>query len=132
MKTDSESLQKLTDMFLQRWGIQLNTYEDQFHRTDMWFDWKDKKIDVEVKRRRFKSDKYPTTIINIDKYKELVVNKACLVIMFDDCWYICKDVRLPYIKCTPMYARHCTDFAGDWEWAYKVELDLTKFTRYDY
>ena len=29
--------------------------------------------------------------------------------MFNDCWYICKDVASAYIKTTSMYARHTTD-----------------------
>lgn len=132
MKTDNESLQQLSDMFLDRWGIKLNTYKDIYHRTDMWFEWDGKQIDIEVKRRRFNSDKYPTTIVNEDKYVELLKKKAILVIMFDDCWYVCKDVRKPFIKSTPMYARHTTDFGGNYEWSNKVELDLTKFTKYEY
>lgn len=132
MKTDSQSLNQLTDIFLQRWGIKLNTYKDEFHRTDMWFEWNGTTKDVEVKRRRFNSSKYPTTIVNEDKFKELLKNKACLVVMFDDCWFVCKNVAKAYLKTTPMYARHTTDFGGNWEWANKVELDLTKFTRYEY
>jgi len=132
MKTDSESLKQLTDIFQSRWGIDLNTYEDIYHRTDMWFEWNGSKRDVEVKRRRFQSNKYPTTIINEDKFVELCKKNACLVIMFDDCWFVCKNVRSAYIKTTSMYARHTTDFGGNYEWANKIELDLNKFTRYDY
>lgn len=131
-KTDNESLTLLADMFQQRWGIKLHTYEDIYNRTDCWFDWKDKSYDVEVKRRRFNSDKYPTTIINLDKYKELVKRSAILICMFDDCWYVCKDVASAYIKTTSMYARHTTDWDGEYEWSYKVELNLNKFTKYDY
>lgn len=132
MKTDSESLKQLTDIFQSRWGIDLNTYEDIYHRTDMWFEWNGSKRDIEVKRRRFQSNQYHTTIINEDKFKELVSTKSILVIMFDNCWYVCKDVASAYIKTTSMYARHTTDFGGNYEWANKVELDLNKFTRYDY
>lgn len=132
MKTDNESLQQLHNIFLQRWGIELNTYKDQFHRTDMWFEWNGTTKDVEVKRRRFQSNKYPTTIINEDKFVELCKKNACLVIMFDDCWFVCKNVRSAYIKTTSMYARHTTDFGGNYEWSNKIELDLSKFTRYDY
>lgn len=131
-KTDSASLSLLADMFMKRWGIKLNTYDFIFNRTDCWFDWNDKTYEVEVKRRRFNSDKYPTTIINLDKYKELVNRKAILVVLFNDCWYICKDVASAYIKTTSMYARHTTDWAGEYEWSYKVELNLNKFTKYDY
>lgn len=132
MKTDSESLKQLSDLFLKRWGIQLNTYEDIYHRTDMWFEWNGSKRDLEVKRRRFSSNTYPTTIINEDKFIELCKANACLVVMFDDCWYVCKNVRNAYLKTTPMYARHTTDFGGNWEWSNKIELDLSKFTKYDY
>lgn len=132
MKTDNESLQQLHNIFLQRWGIELNTYKDQFHRTDMWFEWNGTTKDVEVKRRRFQSNKYPTTIINEDKFVELCKKNACLVIMFDDCWFVCKNVRSAYIKTTSMYARHTTDFGGNYEWSNKIELDLNKFTKYEY
>ena len=132
MKTDLNSLQQLTEIFKDRWGIQLNVYKDTFHRTDLWFEWKGQIKDIEVKRRRFNSNTYPTTIINEDKFLELLKKKACLVVMFDDCWFVCKNVRNAYLKTTPMYARHTTDFGGNWEWANKVELDLTKFTKYDY
>lgn len=132
MKTDSESLKQLTDIFQSRWGIDLNTYEDIYHRTDMWFEWNGNKRDVEVKRRRFNSNQYPTTIINKDKFIELCKKNACLVVMFDDCWFVCKNIKSAYIKTTSMYARHTTDFGGNYEWANKVELDLNKFTRYDY
>ena len=131
-KTDNESLALLARMFKAKWGITLNTYEDLYSRTDCWFEWDTKSYDVEVKRRRFNSNKYPTTIINYDKYKELVKRNAILVIMFDDCWYICKNVRKAYLKTTPMYARHTTDWVGEWEWSNKVELDLNKFDKYDY
>lgn len=132
MKTDLESLNKLTKIFNDKWGIQLNIYKDTFHRTDMWFEWNGKTRDVEVKKRRFNSDKYPTTIINEDKFLELLKNRACLVVMFDDCWYVCKNVARAYLKTTPMYARHTTDFGGNYEWSNKVELDLNKFTKYEY
>lgn len=132
MKTDLESLKQLTEIFNDRWGIQLNVYNDTFHRTDLWFEWNGRKRDIEVKRRRFSSNTYPTTIINEDKFIELLKKGAFLVVMFDDCWYVCKNVRNAYLKTTPMYARHTTDFGGNWEWANKVELDLTKFTKYDY
>lgn len=132
MKTDRESLETLKGIFKERWDIDLNTYEDTYHRTDMWFNWNGKTRDIEVKRRRFDSNKYPTTIINLDKFKELVVKNALLVIMFNDCWYICKDVRKAYMQVTSMYARHTTDFGGNYEWSDKVELDLGKFIKYEY
>lgn len=132
MKTDKESLEKLKSIFKERWDIDLHIYEDQFHKTDMYFEWNGRLRDIEVKKRRFNSDKYPTTIINLQKYNELVFRDAILVVMFDDCWYLCKDVRSAYVKCTEMYARWTTDFGGDYCWSAKVELDLNKFTRYEY
>ena len=113
-KTDNKSLEQLTSIFKEKWSIDLHTYEDQYHRTDMWFDWNGQPKDIEVKRRRFLSNRYPTTIINADKFVELCKKKACLVVMFDDKWGICKNVRDAFVCCTKMYARHCTDFAGDW------------------
>ena len=87
---------------------------------------------MEVKRRRFKKDTYPTTIINLSKYNTLVKGNDILVIMFDDCWGICKDVKSAYLKTSPFYARSTTDFGGDYKWSDKVELDLDKFQWYEY
>ena len=132
MKTDRESLETLKELFKENWKIDLNIYEDQYHKTDMWFDWNGSTRDIEVKRRRFNSNKYPTTIVNLEKYYELINRKAILVVMFDDCWYICKDVKKAYVATTSMYARQTTDFGGKYRWSDKIELDLTKFARYEY
>lgn len=132
MKTDLKSLEQLQQIFKDRWGITLNIYKNQYSRVDCWFEFNDKKYDVEVKKRRFNSNQYPTTIINEDKFIELCKKNACLVVMFDDCWFVCKNIKSAYIKTTSMYARHTTDFGGNYEWTNKVELNLNKFTRYDY
>lgn len=131
-KTDSQSLNTLATLFKDKWNITLHTYDDIFNRTDCWFDWKEQSFDVEVKRRRFDSRKYPTTIINYDKYKELVKRKAILVVMFDDKWGILKNVRSGYLRTTPMYAKSTTDWDGEYAWSYKVELNLNAFTWYEY
>lgn len=131
-KTDNESLALLARMFKAKWGITLNTYEDLYSRTDCWFEWDTKSYDVEVKRRRFNSDKYPTTIINYDKYKELVKKGAILVVMFDDKWGILKNVRKAFVRETKIYCNHCTDFPSYPEWGSKVELNLNSFKWYDY
>ena len=132
MKTDLKSLEQLQQIFNDRWGITLNIYKNQYSRVDCWFEFNDKKYEVEIKKRRFNSNQYPTTIINEDKFIELCKKNACLVVMFDDCWFVCKNIKSAYIKTTSMYARHTTDFGGNYEWANKVELDLNKFTKYEY
>ena len=131
-KTDSQSLNTLATLFKDKWNITLHTYDDIFNRTDCWFHWKDKSFEVEVKRRRFDSHKYPTTIINYEKYKELVKRKAILVVMFDDKWGILKNVRSGYLRTTPMYAKSTTDWDGEYRWSNKVELNLDSFTWYEY
>lgn len=131
-KTDSASLSLLADMFMKRWGIKLNTYDFIYNRTDCWFDWNDKTYEVEVKRRRFNSDKYPTTIINLDKYVELCKRNAILICMYNDCWGICKNVRKAFVRETKIYCNHCTDFPSNPEWGSKVELSLDCFKWYDY
>lgn len=132
MKTDSQSLNQLTDIFLQRWGIQLNTYKDEFHRTDCYFTYNEKDWEVEVKKRRFNKNTYPTAIINTDKFIELCKRNAILVCMYNDCWGICKDVRKAFIKETKIFCNHCTDFPSNPEWGSKVELDLNAFKWYNY
>ena len=132
MKTDKKSIDALKDIFLDKWGIQLNEYEDQYHRTDVWFNWNGATKDIEVKKRRFNKDKYPTTVIDADKFVSLVKGKAFLVVMFDDCWGICKNVRDAYVTCTQMWARRCTDFAADYYWKNEVELSLDKFNWFNY
>ena len=132
MKTDTKSLERLSQIFKEKWDIDLHTYEDQYHRTDMWFDWKGQPKDIEVKRRRFDREKYPTTIVDADKFVELCKKNACLVVMFNDKWGICKDVRKAFIKVTQMWARRCTDFAADYYWKNMAELDLNEFTWFEY
>lgn len=131
-KTDKDSLESLTKIFNDRWGIQLNIYPDQFHRTDCWFEWEGDTIDVEVKKRRFNSDKYKTTIINLDKYIELLKRKSILVVMFDDCFYIFKNLKKAAIGVTQMWARKTTDWGGNYIYSDKVELNLDEGKRYDY
>lgn len=131
-KTDTKSLDTLKEMFLNRWGIKLHIYDDIYNRTDCWFDWKDKSYDVEVKRRRFNKNTYPTAIINTDKYVELCKRNAILVCMYNDCWGICKNVRKAFVRETKIYCNHCTDFPSNPEWGSKVELSLDCFEWYDY
>lgn len=132
MKTDLKSLEQLQQIFKDRWGIQLNIYENNYSRVDCWFEFNGKKYDVEVKKRRFNSGQYPTTIINEDKFVELHKKKAILVCMFDDKFGICKNVDSAYLKTTSMLARTTTDWGGDYKWSNKVELNLTKFNWYEY
>lgn len=131
-KTDIKSLEQLQEIFKTKWDIDLHIYEDQFHRTDLYFDWKGNRFDIEVKRRRFKKNTYPTTIINEDKFVELCKRNAILVCMYSDCWGICKNVDSAYLKTTSMLARTTTDWGGDYKWSNKVELNLTKFNWYEY
>ena len=131
-KTDTKSLKQLQNEFKDKFNIDLQIMEDIFSRVDAWFTWNDKKYQVEVKRRRFDSDKYPTAIIDESKYDALVKRKAFLVCMYDDKWGICKNLESAYLKTTPVYCNKTTDWASDRQWSNKVELDLTKFRWYEY
>lgn len=131
-KTDTASLMKLKNIMKVRWQIDLEIYEDIFSRTDAHFMWNNRDIEVEVKCRRFSSDKYPTTIINSDKYDELLQRNAILVVMFDDCWYLFKNVKEAFCCQSMKYCRSTTDFGGRWAMSPKVELSLSKGIRYDY
>lgn len=130
--TDTISKQQIEQIFLDKWGIQLYWYEDQYSRMDGWFIWKDKRYEIELKRRRFDSNQYPTTIVNLDKFKELISNKGILIILFNDRWCVTTNPASTYLKVTSMYARQTTDFGGEWQWSEKVELDLNSFKWFDY
>lgn len=132
MKTDLNSLHFLQKEFYRRWNIQLNIYEDEFHRTDCWFKWKGQKYDVEVKKRRFDSSKYPTAIINLSKYKYLIRKNAILVYCYDDKWGICKNLGSAFVQISQMYAPTTTDWVGHYEYSNKVELNLDCFKWYAY
>lgn len=131
-KTDSVSLKKLKKLFKERFNIDLYWYKDVFSRTDGWFTWNDKEYQVEVKCRRINSEEYPTAILNKEKYDVLVDNKALLVYMYNDKWGICKDVTKAFLKETPIYCSHKTDWTSNMQWEDKVELDLNKFKWYEY
>lgn len=132
MKTDLKSLEQLQQIFKDRWGITLNIYKNQYSRVDCWFEFNGKRYDIEVKKRRFNSNQYTTTIINEDKFVELCKRNAILVCMYSDCWGICKNVRKAFVKKTMIFCNHCTDFSSIPEWGSKVELDLNAFKWYKY
>lgn len=128
-QTDTASKEMLCRWFAER-GIEIHWYKDVYSRLDGWFIWRNVRYEIEVKRRRFASSRYSTTLINQDKFKEIVSNKAILFVIFDDEIAVCKNVADAYIGVKNVYAKHCTDFDSDYEWSEKVELDLNKFTHY--
>lgn len=131
-KTDTASLNTVSKLFKNHWGIDVEWSKDIYSRMDGSFKWKDKEHLLEVKCRRFEKDKYPTTIIDYGKYQQLVDNQAVLVVLFDDCWGICKDVKRAFLKETEIYCRRCTDFPSESRWSSKVELDLNEFQWFEY
>lgn len=133
MKPDKESIDKIIDIFQKKWHLNLSKFEYKYSRTDLYLTKDDGTIrEIEVKRRRFNSNRYPTTIIDLSKYNELIKRNACLIVMFDDRWAILTDVESAYLKTTDMYCKSTTYFGGNWRMDPKVELDLSKFKWYKY
>lgn len=126
MKTDIRSLVFIANLFRNKFGIDINWCKNQFSRWDGTFKYKNKDFICEVKRRRFNSDKYPTTIINRDKFEVLSRNNSLLIIIFDDGVYVFKDVKKAFIKDSMKYGRSTTDFGGYYGYSLKTELDLKK------
>lgn len=130
--TDDQNKNFIKQQFKNRFKINLNYYEDQYSQADGWFSWNGVKYNVELKERRFISTKYKTTIINKEKYNYLLANNGILVITFDDCFYIFKNLKQAFVKDTQIYCRTTTDFSrGSYKWSTKTELDLSKGLKYD-
>lgn len=126
MKTDIRSLVFTKSLFKDLYGIDIEWSKNDYSRYDGTFKWNDVDYIVEVKRRRFKSDKYDTTLINRDKFDLLARNNSVLVIIFDDGVYIYKDVKRAFIKDSMKYGRSTTDFGGEYKYSLKTELSLKK------
>ena len=131
MKTDIRSLVFVKSLFRDKYNLNITWCKDEFSRYDGVVDINGEHYIVEVKRRRFKSDKYPTTIINREKYDILSSCNSILVVIFDDCVYIFKDVKKAYIKDSMKYGRSTTDFGGSDSYSQKTELNLKKGVRLD-
>lgn len=130
MKTDWASLNE-AEKLLNSLGYQINWCKDQFSQWDGELTINNKLYKVECKNRRFKSDKYATTIVNEGKYKMLSSSPSILIIIFDDCIKITSNIKKCFVKMTPMYGCSCTDFKGTYGYRNKAELDINKFKTYE-
>lgn len=131
MKTDIRSLVFVKDVFKTKYNLNINWSKDDYSRYDGSFEYNGNTYLVEVKRRRFNSSKYKTTIINREKYDFLSRNNSILVIIFDDCLYIFKDVKKAFVRDSMKYGRITTDFGGYYGYSNKTELNLNKGIRLD-
>lgn len=126
MKTDVRSLVFVRQLFKDKYGIDIKWCKDQYSQYDGTFKYNHKDYVIEVKRRRFHSSKYKTTIINRSKFEMLCNTNSVLVIIFDDCVCIYKDVKSAYVKDSMKYGCQTTDFGGEWGYSNKTELSLQK------
>ena len=128
---DKESVQFVQKQFKDLWNLDLKITSNEFSQEDLVFTHNNKNYSLEVKRRRFKSSKYTTTIIEKLKYDYLLSNNGILVIIFDDCWIIIKDLKKAFVKESQKLARKTTDFSKQ-NWVMKdfIELKFDQLTRY--
>lgn len=126
MKTDIRSLVFTKSLFKDLYGIDIEWSKNDYSRYDGTFKWNNIDYIIEVKRRRFKSDKYDTTLINREKFDLLARNNSVLVIIFDDGVYIFKDVKKAFVRDSYKYGRSTTDFDGEYGYSLKTELSLNK------
>lgn len=131
MKTDIRSLVFTKSLFKDLYGIDIEWSKNDYSRYDGTFKWNNVDYIVEVKRRRFKSDKYNTTLINRDKFDLLARNNSVLVIIFDDGVYIFKNVKKAFVRDSYKYGRSATDFDGEYGYSLKTELSLNKAIKID-
>lgn len=131
MKTDIRSLVFTKSLFKDLYGIDIEWSKDDYSRYDGTFKWNNIDYIIEVKRRRFKSDKYDTTLINREKFDLLARNNSVLVIIFDDGVYIFKDVKKAFVRDSYKYGRSTTDFGGRYGYSLKTELSLNKAIKID-
>ena len=108
--SDKDSIQFIQKQFKDNWNLDLKITSNEFSQEDLVFTHNNKNHSVEVKRRRFNSNKYPTTIIEKSKYEYLLSHNGILVVMFDDCWIIIKNLKNAFVRETQKYARKTTDF----------------------
>lgn len=129
--SDKESVQYVKKQFKDIWNLDLKITSNKFSQEDLWFYYNDKKHSVEVKRRRFNSNQYPTTIIEKSKYEYLLKNNGILVVVFNDCWIVIKDLRKAFVRESQKLARKTTDFNNQ-NWVIKdfIELNFNDLIKY--
>ena len=108
--SDKDSIHFIQKQFKDNWNLDLKITSNEFSQEDLVFTHNNKNHSVEVKRRRFNSNKYPTTIIEKSKYEYLLSHNGILVVVFDDCWIIIKNLKNAFVRETQKYARKTTDF----------------------
>lgn len=130
--SDKESVQFVQKAF-KKWNLDLEITPNQYSQEDLTFKWKNNQYSVEVKKRRFKKDKYPTTIIEKSKWDYLLSHNGILVVLFDDCWVVFKKLKAAFKGISVKPARKTTDFKNQ-VWVNKefVELDLKKCLEYKF
>lgn len=130
--SDKESVQFVQKAF-KKWNLELEITSNQYSQEDLTFKWNNNQYSVEVKKRRFKKDTYPTTIIEKSKWDYLLSHNGILVVLFDDCWVIFKNLKSAYKGISIKPARQTTDFKNQ-KWVNKefVELDLKKCLEYKF
>lgn len=129
--SDKESVQYVKKQFKEIWNLDLKITSNEFSQEDLWFYHNDKKHSVEVKRRRFNSNQYPTTIIEKSKYEYLLQNNGILVVVFNDCWIIIKNLKKAFVGESKKYARKTTDFKNqDCVLKTFIELNFNNLMKY--
>lgn len=121
--SDKDSIQFIQKQFKNNWNLDLKITSNEFSQEDLVFTHNNKNHSVEVKRRRFNSNKYPTTIIEKSKYEYLLSHNGILVVVFDDCWIIIKNLKNAFVRETQKYARKTTDFKNQ-NWVLKTFVEL--------
>ena len=129
--SDKDSIQFIQKQFKNIWNLDLKITSNEFSQEDLVFTHNNKNHSVEVKRRRFNSNKYPTTIIEKSKYEYLLSHNGILVVVFDDCWIIIKNLKNAFVAETKKYARKTTDFKNqDYVLKTFVELKFDNLVKY--
>lgn len=121
--SDKDSIQFIQKQFKDNWNLDLKITSNEFSQEDLVFTHNNKNHSVEVKRRRFNSNKYPTTIIERSKYEYLLSHNGILVVVFEDCWIIIKNLKKAFVRETQKYARKTTDFKNQ-NWVLKTFIEL--------
>ena len=128
---DKDSVQYVKKQFKDNWNLDLKITSNEFSQEDLVFTHNNKNHSVEVKRRRFNSNKYPTTIIEKSKYEYLLSHNGILVVVFDDCWIIIKNLKKAFVREAQKYARKTTAFKNQ-NWVMKdfIELKFDNLVKY--
>lgn len=129
---DKDSVEFVQKAF-KKWDLDLEITSNQYSREDLTFKWNNNQYSVEVKKRRFKKDKYPTTIIEKAKWDYLISHNGILVVLFDDCWVVFKNIKKAFVKETIKWASKTTDFKDKRLVEHRyIELDLKKCLEYKF